>query len=235
MARPTTRSDFARRAGVSPAAITKACKGILKPACIGTRLDLDHPASIAYLKSKGKDADPPGKPSKPQKRRAEQTASRPTTTSEAGSEPPRRPRPTRKSPASPPAELERAVVTSAEIESYAYLSLEELTQRFGTAIVFRDWLDARKKISEIREKDLKNDETEGRLIERELVRTHVFGAIEASNRRLLGDAPKTIARRLYALAKSGAAVEEAEKVAREIIASQLKAVKATAVRVLRNA
>ena len=74
----------------------------------------------------------------------------------------------------------------------------------------------------IREKELRNWEVEGKLIPRDGVRTHVFGAVEGANRRLLRDAPKTIARRLYAMAKSGASVEEAEQVVREIVGSQLR-------------
>lgn len=240
MARPLTRSEFARLAKVSPAAITKACKGSLKPACTGTRIDLDHPAAIAYLTSKG--VTPPPKPARVPTNAARSRKKATLAPTAQATAPPeleiRTPASRRRQDEEEvsAAALERAVgVSSEEIESYAYLTLDELTQRFGTARAFRDFLDARKKISEIREKDLANDETEGRLIDRELVRTHVFGAIEASNRRLLGDSPKTIARRLYALAKSGAPVEEAETIAREIIASQLKAVKATASRVLRNA
>lgn len=245
MARLTTRSDLARRAGVSPTAITKLCKTKLGPGCVGKRIDLDHPVVVAYLEGKGKDAGPTKTAGPPPERKRKPTAGRPPSEKgEESAQPPRRRGPRKGSsrsssgaddgPAPNAAELAREV-TGEEIEAYSHLSLDELVERFGTAIAFRDWLDARKKISEIREKDLKNDETEGRLIERELVRTHIFGAIEAGNRRLLGDAPKTIARRLYALAKSGAPIEEAEGVVREIMASQLKPVKATAARVLRNA
>ena len=113
--------------------------------------------------------------------------------------------------------------------------LSPLTERFGTEPAFKEWLDALKKIEEIREKRLKNEALEGELISRELVKTHVFGAIESSNRRLLSDTPKTIARRLYAAAKADEPVEEAEKVVRELISSQLRPVKDTAARVLRNA
>lgn len=121
-----------------------------------------------------------------------------------------------------------------DIEQYAHLSLDALTRKFGTATAFGDWLDARKRISDIREKDLKNDERAGRLIPREFVRTHVFSHIEAANRRLLQDAAATIARRLYAAAKSGTPVEEAEQTVRDIISSQLRPAKETAARSLRG-
>lgn len=114
------------------------------------------------------------------------------------------------------------------------MTLEQLVKKFGTATAFQDWLAARKRISDIREKDLKNDERSGRLIPRELVRTHVFSHIEVANRRLLRDAAVTIARRVYAAAKSGAPVEDAEQEVRDILTQQLRPVKETATRVLRG-
>lgn len=121
-----------------------------------------------------------------------------------------------------------------EIEGLEHLTLEELIEQYGTLTAFREWLDARKKLADLRGAELKNEETVGRLVERDFVRRHVFGAIEAGNRRLLGDTPKTVARRLYALARSDAPVEEAEKVVREILASQLQIVKVDAARSLRR-
>lgn len=237
MARLVSRSELARIAKVSPAAITKACKRQLAPACIDKRVDLDHPAVARYLKGKGASAPAPTASSKPEKK----TAAKPTKLRPAppsAAVPDRRPRPR---PARDADEIHDLVHRAADVEGdedpepFLDLTLAEIVERFGTKTGFKDWLVARKTIADIREKELKSDETEGRLIDRELVKTHVFGAIEAGNRRLLGDSPKTIARRLYALAKSGAPVEEAEAVVREIVSSQLKPVKTTAARVLRNA
>jgi hypothetical protein len=92
----------------------------------------------------------------------------------------------------------------------------------------------RKRRAEVQRLELGNNQTAGMLISRDLVKTHLFSAIEASNRRLLTDAPKTIVRRVYALARSGAAIEEAERVIREIVSSHLKFVSVTATRVLRR-
>ena len=233
MARLVTRSELARVAGVSPAAITKACKGGLLAACVGKRVDLDHPSVVEYLEKKGvtptlaPNAGAKSSPTRPRRRPAKVESGGPSR------EPPKaRPR---RAASSPPTVDAEAADAAEPIESFVDMTLRELTDRFGTETAFKDWLDARKKIADTREKELRNEETDGRLIERELVKTHVFGAIEAGNRRLLGDSPKTIARRLYALAKAGAAVEEAEKVVREIISSQLRPVAEDAARVLRNA
>jgi hypothetical protein len=112
--------------------------------------------------------------------------------------------------------------------------IRPIVDRFGSMHGLKDWLFALKTIEEIRAKRLDNDETEGSLIRRDFVRTHVFGAIEAANIRLVNDAPQTIARRIYAAAKAEQAVEEAEIVVHEIISSHLKPVKATAARNLRG-
>jgi hypothetical protein len=107
-------------------------------------------------------------------------------------------------------------------------------KQFGSVTGFKDWLFSLKQIEDIREKRLRNEESEGRLISRELVKTHVFGAIEATNRRLLGDSPKTIARRVYALANSGVVIEEGERTVREIISSHLGLVKTQVTKALRR-
>lgn len=232
MARLVSRSELARIAKVSPAAITKACKTQLAPACVGKRIDLDHAATTQYLRAKGISDPAPTSSSNPTKNHATNPTAvrrRPKKTADPEHAPGPRSDGGMEDPASEEVEGEE------DPEHFLSLTLAQIVERFGTKTGFKDWLVARKTIADIREKELKSDETEGRLIDRELVKTHVFGAIEAGNRRLLGDSPKTIARRLYALAKSGAPVEEAEKVVREIISSQLKPVKTTAARVLRNA
>ena len=44
-----TRSKFAKRAGVSAAAVTKACKTVLLPAVSGKYIDVAHPVAVNYL------------------------------------------------------------------------------------------------------------------------------------------------------------------------------------------
>jgi len=213
MPKMVARAELARLAGVSAAAITKACKGQLRDACEGKRVDLEHEAVRRYLEGKGV--------------RGDTTPDEPGPASEQAS-------------AVSGARAQRFVTSlehleQSDIDGMEDLTLRELTDKFGTVTAFKDWLDARKKISDIREKDLKNAEVEGTLISRELVEHHVFGAIENANRQLLSDSPKTITRRLFAMARSGAPPEEAERVVRDIVSSQLRPVKATAARVLRNA
>lgn len=228
MAELVSRAAFARTLGLTAMAITKWAKGAGAAACVGKRIDAAHPVAVEYARKHGVT------PTTPAKRR---NWTPPTPTAD-------RQKSSRRKPASsePPSDDQAAIdddhptgqdLSEEDVERYEHLSLRVLKQMFGGAISFRDWLDGIKKIVDIKEKQLKNAETEGRLTSRELVATHVFGAIESSNRRLLGDAPKTIARRLYAMARAGSTLEDGEQVVREIIGAQLRTVKSTAIRLLR--
>lgn len=258
---PVTRAEFARQAGVSRTAITKACKpgGALAEAGLpGDRIDRAHPAARAYMKKRGKaiparaPTNAAGTGTQPAEKgaRARRRSDRSSSKEPAPRKPSRKRKPAGAKPTSTEAEASPksapdasaprppdgpSYATEEDIERYAHLPLSELKEIFGTSQAFNDWLSALKLIEEVREKTLRNDATEGRLIERELVETHVFGAIETSHRRLLGDSPKTIARRIYALARSGTPVEQAEAEVRKVISSQLENVKTRAARVLRSA
>ncbi len=101
------------------------------------------------------------------------------------------------------------------------LPLREIGERFGGVEEFTTWLKSIKLSEEIREKRLKNDETDGSMIERELVQSHVFGFIDEVSRRLLSDTAKTLTRVAYANAKGGMEIEKAERETREIIAKTI--------------
>lgn len=231
-----SKAEFARLCGRSKAAITKALRGSLRDALVGDRLDIDHPAAGLYLAACGKKAPPAGPPTKSPKRRASDP---PAPTDSAESDDSGAPDPTapRRRGSLPPPKLDRdrGLEQLAELPRYRDLTFRELAARWGTFRVFSDLLDALKTIEDIRKTHLHNEETEGGLISRELVRTSLFGGIESAFKRLLTDAPRTIAGRVLAMGKAGASVEEAERVVREIIGGHLKVVKATAVRVLRGA
>ena len=122
----------------------------------------------------------------------------------------------------------------AALEEYMDWTLRDLVARFGTDDNFKRWADAAKVLADIRLKDLKADEMKGKLIPRELVKTHIFGALENSHLRLLSDLPKTLSQRLRAHFKSGGTIEKGEELGRELIGSQLKSLKATAIRVLKE-
>lgn len=251
MSRHISRADLARRAGVSKPAITKACRVTLAAACSGDGVDVDHPAVIAYLAAKqqprelaakgplgGRASAAPAPPAdaaptatvKPARRRV----ANPTPPAGRGnSEPP--------AADAAPTEEELDDVReifdgqfdgSAEDLSRLTRDLRPIIRRFGTRHAMKHWLDALNKLEDIRKKRLDNEETEGRLISRELVKTHVFGAIDGAHRRLLGDFPKTITRLLYASANSKEPIEAAEEKVRAAVSTVLKPVKPTADRVI---
>lgn len=98
-----------------------------------------------------------------------------------------------------------------------------------------DELKALKLQEDIREKRLKNEQTEGALIAREFVKTHLFGLLEELSRRILADGSRTIARKLYTAARSGVPLEEAEAMVRDILSQHLKKARDLAKRRIRGA
>jgi hypothetical protein len=223
-----TKNQFAKLAGVHRTAVSKAMtEGKLKAAAVDDRIWVDHPDAVAYLKKDRKTRQSAAKKAvrrKPDKKAPKVSDSDKNTDGDPTSGGNGAPEP-------------GPLVTDAglDISRYADLTLRELEGRFGSVRALKDWLEALKKIEDIREKRLNNEEVQRALISRELVKTHIFGFLDAGNRRLLGDTPKTIARRLYALARSDAPIEEGEKLVREIIGSQLNPQKERVSKLLREA
>lgn len=247
--RRISRSEFAELAGVSRPAVTKSGdSGKLKPACDGDGVDVDHPAAVAFLKKHGK-RPPPLKPAKkaaPVAAVASAGAPTPPAKSKRGAAvaPTDSPKRGRGRPRNPPQDRPESAgdhrpregVSEGSSEDLQDLddALSPLIDRFGTHFQFSTWLSSLKDIELIREKRLKNGETEGSLISRELVKTFVFGAIEAANKRLLGDAAKTIASKVFNSVRAKGTLEEAQRIIRDEIGKQLKPLKTTAARRLRD-
>lgn len=236
MSRLISRAELARIAGVSRPAITKACKKQLLPAMSADQVDLDHPAVAEYFATRGVAV-----PEKPKSTPRAPTKAKPRAP--GPSSPPRAPRvahDTAPAPPPPPSlstsrhrrRTEVSIEHDDEFERFAEYTLRQLVEQFGTGARFVDWLSALNKLEATRGKKLENDETEGHLISRQLVETHVFGFLDGTNRRLLRDTPKTVARRLYAAAKSGTPIEESERVVHDILSKQLKSVKDKVARAL---
>ena len=231
VARLVSKAEYARLRGISKAAVTKKCRGAFKAACEGDRVNIDHPLAKADLGAawpapERSDGAPTGKA-----KRGRKSASDPTDAGDGalkgGAEP------TAARPEKPPPPPQVPAPSSlSELEEIKAL-LAPLTDRFGTSRHFRDWLLSLKDIEVILEKHLRNEQAQGELISRELVKAHVFGALQGLSRKLLQDSSKTIARRLAAHFASKGTVEEAEAIVRENIGSQIAPVKEKAIRVLR--
>lgn len=226
MAKLVNRIEVARIAGVSPAAITKAARLHFVSAVVGPMLDLDNFELVKWL----------GKKDRAGARLAERLL--------APTPPPPSPRPGRpvsapcepaQQAALPPRPLPVGDAQLDDIERYADLTLRELTTLFGTSQRFGEWLKARKQMSDIREKDLRHDERIGRLIPREYVRVHVVSYLDTLQRRLLQDAAATLTRRVYAMARGGVPMEEAEVVVRDVLGKEFREAKQSIGMALREA
>lgn len=250
--RRVSRSEFAELAGVSRPAVTKSGdSGKLKPACDGDGVDVDHPAAVAFLKRHGKLPPPlkspkkPATPPLPPAGGSDGDPPRPTKSKAvAAAGPPAPPKRGRGRPRNPPQDRPENVGDLRPREGTVEGSnddlqdlddaLTPLIDRFGTHFQFSTWLSSLKDIELIREKRLKNGETEGGLISREIVQNFVFGAIESAFKRLLGDASKSIVSKVMNCVRTGGTSEEAQRIVRDEISKQLKTVKATSARNLRH-
>lgn len=234
--RPETRqlvscAEFARRAGVSSAAITQACKPgkTLAAARSGKRIDAAHPDAVAYIARRQAPEPPVPKKRKPKppprekrpagwrgKQAAQKAASHPTP-----------PDATVEGP--PPAVLE----LPENVAAFADWTLQDIVNRFGTDTAFVDYLKAAKAIEDLREKRLKNAEREGELIPRALVEQHVVGAYERVHINLLTDGAQTIGTRVHAMAKADSDPDECKQFVARTISKMIKAAKADIDRALR--
>lgn len=230
-----SRADLARLKGVSSAAITKACRGILAPACNGDRIDLEHPATEKYLTAFNPRAGSrPGR-SRSQANRTAPPAPQQTT---AGQDEKPKGRPGRKRRTASDITREQGD-TAPEFDADGFaaelggMTLQQICDQFGTIRRFIDHLDAFQKEQRAKGLWLANEQTEGRLIERELVEHHLFGFIDSVFKRLLTDAAKTIAARTQNMTRTNSSTEDIEREVRELLSTQLEPMKATAARALR--
>jgi phage terminase Nu1 subunit (DNA packaging protein) len=253
MDRTITRAELARLARVSKPAITKWLSKHAS-ARAGERVKLDAPEVVAYLAAKGHvvappppsgpaETAPPAAPAAaPTKTPRQPKAKPPAPTASSKGARRQRAAPTAPPPPDPPpAPAPRApgkrsgrakgpaptVDEQGFVDELADLTLLQICERYGTVSAYKNHLEAFEKRERALKYRLENEEAEGRLISRELV-TKVMGAFDGANRKLLGDGPKTISRRVYAMARSDQAIEEAEATVHEIISTILKSVKKAA-------
>ena len=224
--RAISKAKLAELAGVSRAAVTKAAANGLKAAVVDGKIDLGHSVAAAWLQSKQNPKTPeaPKKPVAAKKPKAKKTPKKPA----AKKVPP--PTGIEEPPELPPVELPDDEL----VKDYGNMKFKDLVAQFGTGARFKDWTAAVKNLESIRALQIKNEEKEGSLISRDLVRLHVFGAIENTHARLLTDTPKTLSKRLASHVKAGRSLEEGEAIIRKVLSTQLKNVKATAQRALED-
>lgn len=194
MPKIVSRAEFAKLAGVGKSAITEASKpgGLLAAARVGKSIDAEHPDCVAYLKRSTR--------RRTKRRIAEAEASQ----------------------SDPDLVAEHDADTAAELAQIGHMTIQEVVDEFGTKHAFAHWLDALKRMEDIRKLRLSNDETEGALIRRDFVKTYLFGAVDAMTRRLLNDLPATAVANIYAAARAGEPIENAERALVGLIGDTLK-------------
>jgi hypothetical protein len=203
-----TKADFAKRAGVTKQAIGVAAGpgGPLAAAVLDGKIDTSHKAAKTYLNRRKSVAKAARSKTKPA-----DTPSQPQNSGDLTDD-----------------------GTPGFIVDVMQLRLGELSDKFGGRAELTEWLKAGKIAEDWRTARLKNDETDGTLIPRELVATHVFGAIDEQNKRLLTDAVKTIVRTVYSAASAEIPIEQTEATVRGILSKILDPVKRKASKVLRE-
>jgi hypothetical protein len=134
-----------------------------------------------------------------------------------------------------PAHGEYVYEVPEDIQAFADMTLRELIERFGTDTRFVDWLKATQAIEAINEKRLKNAQTRGELVNRQLVRVGIIEPLDSAHIKLLTDGAKTIARRSTAMHDAGRELEEIEKFVADQISSFIRPVKSKVARALKNA
>ena len=211
------KTEFAEQAGVSRAAVTKACDGALKATVVGKLIDIDHPDAIAYIRAKQvkKTSTPAKKPPK------------------AAAKPKKKPAKTVAAPEPPDEEPHYS--KDAEIEAVLHLTLGEIVRQHGTEGQFKAWLDAKKTIVDVQTRLVKLAVLEGTLVSRSLMKVGVIDPIDAAHRKLLTDGAKTIARRVTAMNSGGRSLEDCEAFVKDQMASFIRPMKAKVARSLKSA
>lgn len=122
-----------------------------------------------------------------------------------------------------------------DIERFSDMTLRELVARFGTDTAFLDWLKATKEIETINEKRIKNAQSRGELVSREVVKVGIIEPINTAHVRMMTDGAKTIATRVVAMHNAGRTHADIVKFVADQIASFIRPVKAKTERTLQNA
>ncbi len=234
-----TKAQFARLAGVSGAAITKAVDTPrLDRAVVGKRIDTSHPDAIAYLATRRMatskvvvqplDSPPPPPPpqSPPPPPPPPQSVNRPPHARGAGAKKEKKKR-------------SGAIGSGAELPVEIYdildLTFREILDRYGTESRFVDVLSAGQKVESIKSSRVKTAQHEGKLISRTLVQNGVIDVFNSAHLRLMKDGAKSIAAGAISKHSSGASATEVEAYVSDILGSFIKPVKSKIVRTLKNA
>lgn len=267
-----SKSELARVAGVSQPSISIATKNKLKPALVGNKINLNHPAVIKYIEDQQHIEHEPAQGIDPLYQTAVdycQSTNKFTASAiskglsmgyaravrifkmmqAAGTDkiitsPPPPPRPptlreikTKRAPKKIDPIESGTIIHDIpdDITAFVDMTLKEVIHRFGTDVMFVDWLKATKSIEDINEKRLKNATTQGELISRKLVKIGVIDRVNTTHQKLLTDGAKTINKRVRAMTQGGRSEKETEQFIVDQITSFIKPMKVKMIKALKNA
>lgn len=120
---------------------------------------------------------------------------------------------------------EELIEVPDDIEGLADLTLRELIDKFGTGYRFLDWLRALKEIEAVNEKRIKNAQSMGKLIARQLVEVGVIDPFNSAHVRLMTDGAKAITAAVLAKHQAGISEQEIETYVSDVVGSFIRPVK----------
>lgn len=213
------RSELAEKCGISAAAVSKACKTILKNAVDGKYIDANHPDVMDYMRKHGaisgrKNGRPRkkdyGKPKPEQKLKTNALANE-----------------HRKIQSAKDLATGKTVVHEipAELEPFMNKTVGEIVAQFGTVYAFNDWLRATREIETINATRLKNATARNELVNKNLFKISFIDPVNEAHTKLLSDGSKTIAKRICAMHDSGSTLPELQKFVSGQITSFLRPMK----------
>lgn len=204
-------------AGVNPSTVSRILKTILDGADVGGRVDMDHPSVQKYLSDKGIDSTSPlikaakkSDPKTPKKGRPKRSTTSARIKSEELPE------------SAPPPEKKSNGYEKEDVTQYLDMTVNEVVFRHGTDANFLEFLKSVKEIELIEERRLKNAQTKGELVHKNLVKLGIIDPFEEAHVKMLVDGAKKIAMEGKAIIDSGGDAKELEKYISETLSSFIK-------------
>lgn len=210
-----TKGELARRAHVSPSAVSKAlARGTLKRALVGKKIDPEHAEVTAFLK---RQLD-----NRRDKLLEKEGAVAPS--------------PSKFNPSVPTEEEIMATrkLLTEDVRRLESMPFIDVIRTFGTEKNLIEFLKAINLIERISEQRVKNAESEGLLVSRELVQRGIIDRVNTAHTRLLTDGAKSISREIFTMVKAGKTEEDCEVFTRQQMTRFLKPMKDTVDRVIEN-
>ena len=224
-------SEFADRLGVGRSTISQAMKGPLAAAKVGRgQIDDTHPCISAYVESTRKrkqnyDVGKIPRGRKPNEQNPKATEKKHSTDAKLEA---------LKTDHLTDEQVERLLQElPRDIREIADMSLRDVIRAHGTAPALREYVTAVKYMEQTYKLHLENSVKEGELVARALLEA-VIGAIDGSNKKLLGDGSKTIARRSQQKSLGGEPSELIEIFVRDTISKYLETAKSRIMQVVKE-